>query len=43
MFVPVGENPTRLSKPLSVLTKTKTQNPEMEDGNSENQNDEDDI
>lgn len=43
VFVPVGENPTRLSKPLSVLTKTKTQNPEMEDGDSENQNDEDDI
>lgn len=43
VFVPVGENPTRLSKPLSVLTRNKTQIPEMKDSDSENQYDDDDI
>ncbi|XP_061190015.1 uncharacterized protein LOC133197842 [Saccostrea echinata] len=30
LFIPVGENPTRLSKPLSLLTKDKTHKHEQE-------------
>lgn len=42
LFVPVGENPTRLSKPLSQLTKKKGNDHEARDYDSDNQEEEED-
>ncbi|XP_065933699.1 uncharacterized protein [Magallana gigas] len=42
LFVPVGENPTRLSKPLSQLTKKKGNDHEARDYESDNQEEEED-
>ncbi|XP_062611086.1 uncharacterized protein LOC134272924 [Saccostrea cucullata] len=40
VFVPVGDNPTRLTKPLSQLKRNQTK---MNDGNVEDDDEEDDI
>lgn len=42
LFVPVGENPTRLSKPLSQLTKKKGKDHKARDYESDNQEEEED-
>lgn len=44
IFIPIGENPTRLSKPISVLTANKKHHlPDVIDENLDTEEDEDDI